>query len=167
MAMVTPELSCLSDRRGRSRGNKKGPLHSGAGRGQREHANSPGRPPGADDIEIDVKTDRGEWLVHAVLLCIERHSSRLVVDANIREPSMPVIPSACERSRGLRSKTISRRRHPGRSFAPLIMITSPPLTLRPECRSLMTMQLVLLVVVLLSVLLAVLIGERGVHGVPA
>jgi hypothetical protein len=106
-------------RRGRIQGHKKARSFQGAGRGSREHANSPGRSPGADDIKIAKKIDSGNARVHVCIIMrwsgfvkegrVIPQLLRPISPATVPLPSAPtasVIPSGCE---GSSEETSSQR----------------------------------------------------------
>ena len=88
-------------RRGRARGNKKARSTSGAGLGSRVRANSPGRSPGADEIEIN---DDGERRVHVRIII---HRAAFVKAAGLTEPRAS--PRAHARGRPMRRLHVDGR----------------------------------------------------------
>jgi four helix bundle protein len=75
---VSPELLCPAAGEAAFRAIKKPAPFKEQARGQREHANSPGRSPGADDIKIAKKIDSGDARVH---ICIITRWSGFVKEA--------------------------------------------------------------------------------------
>jgi four helix bundle protein len=76
--MVSPELLCPAAGEAAFRAIKKPAPFKEQARGQREHANSPGRSTGADDIKIAKKIDSGDARVH---ICIIMRWSGFVKEA--------------------------------------------------------------------------------------